>query len=68
MVEETYMTGIFSKCNICSQFFDSKKALRKPKDKSHRISNSKMMAVIVKELITTTNLTVKVALDTRMVD
>jgi hypothetical protein len=46
------MTGIFSKCNICGQFFDSKKALRKHKDKNHRISNSKMMDVIVEELIT----------------
>ena len=62
------MTGIFSKCNICSQFFDSKIALRKHKDKSHRISNSKMMAVVVEELTTTTNPTVKVALDKRMVN
>jgi hypothetical protein len=50
------MTGIFSKCKICGQFYDSKKALRKHKDRNHRISNSKkmMIDVVVEELITTT--------------
>jgi hypothetical protein len=51
------MVAKISRCNICGQFFDSKKELRKHKDKNHRISNSKMMmaaAVIVEELTTTT--------------
>jgi hypothetical protein len=62
------MTGIFSKCNICGQFYDSKKALRKHKDKNHRISNSKMMMTVeVEELImTTTNPTVKATIGKRM--
>jgi hypothetical protein len=50
---ETQMTNIFSKCTICGKFFDSKKELRKHKDKNHRISNSKMMTVVVEELTTT---------------
>jgi hypothetical protein len=46
------MTNIFSKCIICGKFFDSKKELRNHKDKNHRISNSKMMTVVVEELTT----------------
>ena len=62
------MTGIISRCNICGQFFDSKKELRKHKDKNHRISNSKTMAaVMIEELITTTTTisTYQKALSTR---
>jgi hypothetical protein len=61
---ETQMTNIFSKCIICGQFFDSKKNLRKHKDKNHRISNSKMMTVVVEEL-TTTTISTQEALSTR---
>ena len=41
------MTGILSKCIICGKFFDSKKQLRTHKDKDHRITDSKMMSVLV---------------------
>jgi uncharacterized C2H2 Zn-finger protein len=29
-----------SRCNICGQFFDSKKELTEHKDKNHRITNT----------------------------
>jgi hypothetical protein len=64
MGRETQMTNIFSKCIICGQFFDSKKNLRKHKDKNHRISNSKMMTVVVEEL-TTTTISIQETLSTR---
>ena len=41
------MTGILSKCIICGKFFDSKKQLRTHRDKDHRITESKMMSVLV---------------------
>ena len=41
------MTSILSKCIICGKFFDSKKQLRTHKDKGHRITDSKMMSVLV---------------------
>ena len=41
------MTAIFSKCIVCGKFFDSKKQLRTHKDKDHRITDSKMMSVLV---------------------
>jgi hypothetical protein len=63
MGRETQMTNIFSKCIICGQFFDSKKNLRKHKDKNHRISNSKVMTVVVEEL--TTTISTQEALSTR---
>ena len=44
--EEMQMTGIISRCNICGKFFDSKKDLRKHKDKNHRVTNSKMVTGI----------------------
>ena len=53
------MTGIISRCNICGQFLDSKKELRKHKDKNHRISNSKMMEVAMVEELTMSIPTVK---------
>jgi hypothetical protein len=37
------MTSKISKCNICGEFFQSKRQLREHKDKNHRITNSKMM-------------------------
>jgi hypothetical protein len=64
MGRETQMTNIFSKCIICGQFFDSKKNLRKHKDKNHRISNSKVTTVVVEEL-TTTTISPQEALSTR---
>ncbi|HJU33732.1 MAG TPA: C2H2-type zinc finger protein [Nitrososphaera sp.] len=36
------MTRRFSKCEICGQFFDSKKELKNHKNKSHRITDSRM--------------------------
>ena len=36
------MAGKISRCNICSEFFDSKKELKKHKNKDHRITASKM--------------------------
>jgi uncharacterized C2H2 Zn-finger protein len=36
------LTGTVSKCNICGQFFDSKKELKEHKDKSHRITDAKL--------------------------
>ena len=47
------MTGITSRCNICGEFFDSRIELRKHKDKNHRITNAKRIAVVAKELTTT---------------
>ena len=41
------MTGILSKCIIRGKFFDTKKQLRTHKDKDHRITDSKMMSVLV---------------------
>ena len=41
------MTSILSKCIICGKFFDSKKQLRTHRDKDHRITESKMMSVLV---------------------
>ena len=41
------MTGILSKCIIFGKFFDSKKQLRTHKDKDRRITDSKMMSVLV---------------------
>jgi hypothetical protein len=32
------------------RFFDSRRELRKHKDKDHRITNAKMIAVVAKEL------------------
>jgi uncharacterized C2H2 Zn-finger protein len=31
-----------SRCNICGEFFNSKRELKEHKDKSHRITNSKV--------------------------
>jgi uncharacterized Zn finger protein len=36
------MTNTISKCNSCGEFFNSKRELKKHKDKNHRITNSKM--------------------------
>ena len=47
MGEVKQMTGILSQCIICGKFFDSKKQLRTHKDKDHRITDSKMMSVLV---------------------
>ncbi len=50
--EEIEMTIILSKCIICGQFFDSKKQLRTHKDKAHRITDSKMMSLLILEKTT----------------
>ena len=36
------LTNTISRCIICGQFFDSKKELKRHKDKSHRITNAKL--------------------------
>jgi hypothetical protein len=41
------MRSNISRCNICGEFFNSKKQLRDHKDKNHRITDSKMMASAV---------------------
>ena len=46
------MTSILSMCIICGKFFDSKKQLRAHKDKVHRITDSKMMPVLISEKTT----------------
>jgi hypothetical protein len=46
------MPRIISRCIICGQFFDSKIELKGHKDRDHRITNAKMMSVIVPEIIT----------------
>jgi uncharacterized Zn finger protein len=67
--EKRHMVAKISRCNICGQFLDSKKELRKHKDKNHRISVSKIMmaAAAVEELTTTTTTTIPTvsALSTR---
>ena len=40
------MTNIISRCNMCGQFFQSKKGLKEHKDRNHRITNSKMMTMM----------------------
>ncbi len=52
MGEGKQMTGILSKCIICGKFFDPKKQLRTHKDKDHRITDSKMMSVLVPQKTT----------------
>ncbi len=47
------MASIISRCAICGQFFNSKIELKGHKDRNHRITNAKMMSVIVPEIITT---------------
>ena len=47
------MASIISRCAICGQFFNSKIELKGHKDRDHRITNAKMMSVIVAEIITT---------------
>jgi uncharacterized C2H2 Zn-finger protein len=37
------MGNVISRCNICGEFFNSKKELRDHKDKNHRITDSKNM-------------------------
>jgi hypothetical protein len=39
------MTNKISRCRICGQFLQSKKALKDHKDKNHRITNSKMTMI-----------------------
>ena len=40
------MAYIVSRCNICGEFFNSKRELKEHKDKSHRITNSKIMKAL----------------------
>ena len=39
------MMNKISRCNICGEFFQSKKDLKDHKDKNHRITNSKVIVV-----------------------
>lgn len=47
MGEKIEMTSIISKCSFCDQFFDFKKKLRDHKDKDHRITDLKMISIIL---------------------
>jgi hypothetical protein len=40
------MANKISRCNICGEFFNSKKELKDHKDRNHRITNSKAVVVI----------------------
>jgi hypothetical protein len=40
-----YMTNTISRCNICGEFFNSKRELKEHKDKNHRITNSKLVGL-----------------------
>jgi hypothetical protein len=40
------MTNIISRCNICGEFFQSKKGVKVHKDRNHRITNSKMTMIV----------------------
>ena len=42
------MTNKISRCSICGQFLQSKKALKDHKDKNHRITAPKTLAGITK--------------------
>ena len=42
------MTSKISRCNICGEFFDSKRELKDHKDKKHRIAASKMKTRMTK--------------------
>jgi hypothetical protein len=44
-----------SRCNICGEFFQSKKALKVHKDKNHRITNSKIVGLKSLTVIITIN-------------
>jgi hypothetical protein len=49
-VRKIEMTSIISKCSFYDlQFFDSKKKLRDHKDKDHRITDLKMISIILTE-------------------
>jgi hypothetical protein len=41
------MANIISRCNICDDFFNSKRELRDHKDKNHRITDSKMKSKVL---------------------
>jgi hypothetical protein len=40
------VAGIISRCFVCGDFFDSRRQLREHIDRHHRITNSKMAAVV----------------------
>jgi uncharacterized C2H2 Zn-finger protein len=42
------MTNKISRCNICGEFFQSKRELKRHKDKNHRIPAPKSIAGITK--------------------
>ena len=51
------MANIFSRCNICDDFFNSKTELKDHKDKNHRITDSKMKSkVIIKTALLGSNI------------
>jgi hypothetical protein len=39
------MAKKISRCNICGEYFQSKKDLKDHKDKNHRITNSKIVGL-----------------------
>jgi hypothetical protein len=39
------MGNVISRCNICYDFFNSKRELKEHKDKNHRITNSKLVGL-----------------------
>jgi hypothetical protein len=41
------MAKKISRCNICGEFFHSKRELKEHKDKTHRITNSKILGLKV---------------------
>ena len=40
---EIYFMNKISRCNICGEFFNSKKDMKEHKDNNHRITNSKIV-------------------------
>ena len=47
------MASKVSQCNICNTILDSKKKLREHKDRTHRITDSKIAAEITKLAVLT---------------
>jgi hypothetical protein len=51
------MGNVISRCNICYDFFNSKRELKEHKDKDHRITDSKMKSkVLIKTTLLESNI------------
>ena len=51
------MANIISRCNICDDFFNSKRELKEHIDKNHRITDSKMKSkVLIKTVLVGSNI------------